>query len=129
VIVVATTSQEPVLRGGWVAPGTHVVSVGAPRPDWREVDDDFVQRATLFVDSKLAAFKESGDVVAAGRVAAEIGAVVAGKHPGRHSRDEITWFKSLGMAVEDVVAGALVYSAAKRRGRTAKKGRSKNLTG
>lgn len=109
VIVVATSSPAPVLRGEWVAPGTHVNSVGASRPEWRELDDAFVQRARVFVDSRAAAVVESGDVIAAGRVDAEVGEVLLGTHPGRASRDEVTWFKSLGMAVEDVVAADLVY--------------------
>lgn len=108
VIVVATTSATPVLRGAWVSEGAYVNSVGAALPDWRELDDDFVHRATVFVDSRAGALVESGDVIAAGRVDAEIGEVVLGKHPGRSSPGEVTWFKSLGMAVEDVVAASLV---------------------
>jgi ornithine cyclodeaminase/alanine dehydrogenase-like protein (mu-crystallin family) len=107
VVVTVTTSREPVLRGEWLAPGTHVNAIGAPRPDWRELDDDLVRRATIFADSRIAAETESGDVRAAiasgNRIEAEIGEVVAGDHPGRHDRDEITLFKSLGMAVEDIV--------------------------
>jgi alanine dehydrogenase len=109
VIVTATTSRTPILHGAWLAPGAHVNAVGAPRPDWRELDDDLLQRARLFVDSREAAFKESGDVRAAGSVVAEIGEVVAGAQRGRASRDEITVFKSLGLAVEDVVTADLVY--------------------
>jgi alanine dehydrogenase len=109
VIVTATTSRTPVLHGAWLAPGAHVNAVGAPRPDWRELDDDLLQRARLFVDSREAAFKESGDVRAAGSVVAEIGEVVAGVQQGRSSRNEITVFKSLGLAVEDVVTADLVY--------------------
>jgi thiomorpholine-carboxylate dehydrogenase len=109
VVVTATTSRTPILHGAWLAPGAHVNAVGAPRPDWRELDDDLLQRARLFVDSREAAFKESGDVRAAGSVVAEIGEVVAGAQRGRSSRDEITVFKSLGLAVEDVVTADLVY--------------------
>jgi len=108
VIVVATTSATPVLHGAWVSDGAYVNSVGAALPDWRELDDEFVQRAKVFVDSRPGALAESGDVIAAGRVDAEIGEVLLGKHPGRMSPGEVTWFKSLGMAVEDVVAAALV---------------------
>jgi ornithine cyclodeaminase/alanine dehydrogenase-like protein (mu-crystallin family) len=112
VVVVATTSPTPVLHGAWVKPGAHVNAVGAARPEWRELDDEFVQRATMFVDSREGAFKESGDVIAAGRAEAEIGEVVLGRHGGRASRDEITCFKSLGMAVEDMGAAELVWKAA-----------------
>ena len=76
VIVTATTATEPVLRGEWLSPGAHVVSVGAPQPSWRELDDETLRRATVFVDSREAARRESGDVIAAaGRVAAETAAV------------------------------------------------------
>jgi alanine dehydrogenase len=109
VIVTATTSRTPILHGQWLAPGAHVNAVGAPRPDWRELDDDLLQRARLYVDSREAAFKESGDVRAAGAVVAELGEVVTGAKHGRASRDEITVFKSLGLAVEDVVTADLVY--------------------
>ena len=115
VIVTATTATEPVLRGEWLSPGAHVVSVGAPQPSWRELDDETLRRATVFVDSREAARRESGDVIAAaGRVAAEIGEVVSGAHPGRASADEITLFKSVGLAVEDVVAADLVHRNALR---------------
>jgi ornithine cyclodeaminase/alanine dehydrogenase-like protein (mu-crystallin family) len=112
VVVVATTSRTPVLEGKWIADGTHVNSVGAAIADWRECDDDFVKRAKVFVDSRAGAEVESGDVIAAGRIDAEIGEVLLGRHPGRTSRTEVTWFKSLGMAVEDVVAAELVRRAA-----------------
>jgi len=111
VIVVATTSATPVLHGAWLADGAHINSVGAARPDWRELDDACVARATVFVDSRAGAEVESGDVRAAGRIDAELGDVILGKHPGRTSDAEVTWFKSLGMAVEDVVAADLVLKA------------------
>jgi alanine dehydrogenase len=111
VVVVATTSRTPVLEGKWVAEGAHVNSVGAAIRDWRECDDQFVRRATVFVDSREGAKAESGDVIAAGRIDAEIGEVLLGRHPGRSSRSEVTWFKSLGMAIEDVVAADLVMQA------------------
>jgi len=109
VIVVATSATAPVLRGAWLAPGAHVNAVGACRPDWRELDDDAVRRARLYVDSRAAATKEAGDVIAAGEPFAELGEVVAGTRPGRQSPEEITLFKSVGVAVEDVVTAELVY--------------------
>jgi ornithine cyclodeaminase/alanine dehydrogenase-like protein (mu-crystallin family) len=107
VIVTATTSKMPVLRGEWLAPGAHINAVGAPRPDWRELDDEVLRRARLYVDSREAARTESGDVRAAGEPVAELGEVAAGTKPGRQSADEITVFKSLGLAVEDVVSADL----------------------
>lgn len=109
VVVVAVSSQVPVLFGRWLAPGTHVNAIGATRPDWRELDDEVLARARLYVDSRDAATKESGDVIAAREVVAEIGAVVAGVQPGRQSAEEITLFKSVGVAVEDMAAAALVH--------------------
>ena len=112
VVVVATTSTTPVLLGTWLSPGAHVNAVGAPRPTWRELDDDALEKARIYVESRDAATRESGDVIAAGRIFAEIGEVVAGTQPGRTSEDEITLFKSVGVAVEDVAAADLVYRRA-----------------
>jgi len=111
VVVVAVNATTPVLQGRWLAPGTHVNAIGATRPDWRELDDDLVTTARVFVDSREAALGESGDVIAARSEVTEIGAVVAGTSPGRRSAEEITLFKSVGVAVEDVVAASLVLRA------------------
>jgi len=108
VVVVAASSTTPILQGRWLSPGTHVNAIGATRPDWRELDDDLVTTARVFVDSREAALRESGDVIAARSEVTEIGAVVAGADPGRRSAQEITLFKSVGVAVEDVAAAALV---------------------
>src|SRR5258708_39381121 len=81
--------------------------MGATRPDWRELDDDLVTTARVFVDSREAALRESGDVIAARSAVTEIGAVVAGADPGRRNAEEITLFKSGGVAVEDMAAAAL----------------------
>jgi len=115
VVVVATTSETPVLLGEWLEPGTHVNAVGAPRPTWRELDDDTLRRARIYVESREAAMRESGDIIATGRAPLEIGEVVAGAAPGRQSPDEVTLFKSVGVAVEDVVTADLVYRKAARR--------------
>ncbi len=108
VVVVATSATRPVLQGNWLSPGAHVNAVGATRLDWRELDDDLVTTARVFVDSREAALRESGDVVAAGSEVTEIGAVVSGADPGRRTPSEITLFKSVGVAVEDMAAAALV---------------------
>ena len=108
VVVVATSATTPLLQGRWLSQGAHVNAVGATRPDWRELDDDLVTTARVFVDSREAALRESGDVIAARSEVTEIGAVVAGVHPGRRTPEEVTLFKSVGVAVEDVVAAALV---------------------
>ena len=112
VIVVATSSMTPVLEGKWLSPGAHINAVGANHPKWRELDDDALVASKIFVDSREAAIVESGDVIAAGHIFAEIGEVVAGMRAGRESDDEITLFKSLGQAVEDIAAADLVYKRA-----------------
>jgi ornithine cyclodeaminase/alanine dehydrogenase-like protein (mu-crystallin family) len=112
VVVVATTSKTPVISGEWLSPGAHVNAIGAPRPDWRELDDEVLRRARIYVDSHEAAFEESGDVIAAGTAFAEVGEVIVGTKPGRESLEEITLFKSLGLAVEDVAAAVLIHRRA-----------------
>jgi ornithine cyclodeaminase/alanine dehydrogenase-like protein (mu-crystallin family) len=114
VVVTATTSETPVLDGGWLSPGVHINAVGAVgRLEWRELDDETLRRcARVYVDSREAAFEESGDIIAAGQIFAELGEVVAGAKPSRISAEEITLFKSLGLAVEDIATADLVYRKA-----------------
>jgi ornithine cyclodeaminase/alanine dehydrogenase-like protein (mu-crystallin family) len=109
VVVTATNSKTPVLRGSWLKSGCHVNVVGASRPDWREMDDEAMTNV-VFVDSHEGATKESGDVILSGaKIYAELGEALAGKVPPR--ANETTIFKSLGMAVEDIAAAMLVYRA------------------
>ena len=118
VIVVATAATTPVLQGEWLAPGAHINAVGATRPNWRELDDEVLREARIYVESREAATKESGDVIAAGKIFAEIGEVLAGSKAGRQSDEEITLFKSVGVAVEDITAANLVYERAVACGMT-----------
>lgn len=112
VVVTATSAQTPVLRGIWLKPGAHVNAVGAPRPEWRELDDEAMGNV-IVVDSREGAMTESGDVILSGAtIHAELGEVLAGTKPPRVA--ETTIFKSLGMAVEDLVAARLVYDRAVR---------------
>lgn len=123
-IVVATASKTPVVQRGWVADGAHVMCVGACRPDQREMDPALVKRGRLYVDSRAAALVESGDVVMnindglfdKTHVRGEIGELVLGRVPGRAADGDVTIFKSLGMAVEDVVAADLVFRRASETG-------------
>jgi alanine dehydrogenase len=115
VIVVATAATAPVLIGEWLSPGAHINAVGATRPTWRELDDVALRKARIYVESREAAMKESGDIIAAGQIFAEIGEVVAGLKSGRESDAEITLFKSVGVAVEDIFAAELVYRRAVER--------------
>jgi len=113
VVVTATNSTTAVLNGSWLKPGCHINAVGACRPDWRELDDEAMQNV-VFVDSREAAMKESGDVILSGaKIYAELGEVLASKVPSRAS--ETTIFKSLGMAVEDIAAAMLVYGSAAKK--------------
>ncbi|ELK38566.1 Mu-crystallin like protein [Myotis davidii] len=110
VIITVTMATEPILFGEWVKPGAHINAVGASRPDWRELDDQLLAGAVLYVDSREAALKESGDVLLSGaEIFAELGEVVAGVKPALC--EKTTVFKSLGMAVEDAVAAKLVYDS------------------
>jgi alanine dehydrogenase len=124
IIVLVTSSPTPVLESGWVKPGAHVISVGACRPSQREMDPALVARARLFVDSRAAALIEAGDVVlgmqeqrfGADHIIAELGELLADDSLARRRSDtEITIFKSLGLAVEDVMAANLAYRRAVER--------------
>ncbi|HEV3484062.1 MAG TPA: hypothetical protein VG106_01545, partial [Vicinamibacterales bacterium] len=123
-IVLATSSRTPVLRNEWVAGGAHICAVGACRPDQREMDGALVARARLFVDSRGGALTEAGDIVlpvAEGtitpeHIAGELGEVASGTVAGRTAPGEVTLFKSVGMAVEDVAAAHLAYERATARG-------------
>jgi ornithine cyclodeaminase/alanine dehydrogenase-like protein (mu-crystallin family) len=111
VVVTVTSSKTPVVKGAWLKPGCHINAVGACRHDWRELDDDAMQKSVVFVDSREAAMKESGDVILSGvKIYAELGEAFAKKTPNR--ANETTIFKSLGMAVEDVTSALLVYREA-----------------
>jgi ornithine cyclodeaminase/alanine dehydrogenase-like protein (mu-crystallin family) len=121
-VVAATThATEPVVRREWLAPGTHVSSVGL-NPSGREVDEATVAAATLVVESRDSALAPppAGAPELVGvppeRVHAELGELVTGARPGRSSQDELTLYKSVGVAVQDAAAAALVLSAARERG-------------
>ena len=124
IIVLATASREPVVRSAWVRDGAHVCAVGACRPDQREMDGALVARARLYVDSREGALAEAGDVVLAmaegvidaSHIAGELGEVVSAAAPGRQSEHDVTIFKSLGMAVEDVAAAHVALERAQERG-------------
>jgi ornithine cyclodeaminase len=123
-IVLVSAARQPVVRGEWVRPGAHICAVGACRPDQREMDTALVRGARVFVDSRTGALAEAGDLlipIAEGAItpahlAGEIGELAAGRVAGRGSPDEITIFKSLGMAVEDVAAAHLAVARARARG-------------
>ena len=111
VVVTATSSHEPILKGEWWKKGAHVNAVGAARPDWRELDDA-VMANVVVVDSYQGAQSESGDVILSGSTPyAELGEILNGSKPT--PTNKTTVFKSLGMAVQDVATAKLVYDAVK----------------
>ncbi len=125
VVVLATNAVTPAIDHRWVTPGAHVIAMGACRPTQQEIDPALVAGAYLVVDSKDAALRESGDILlpiaqglfTADHVRAELGEIVAGRKPGRPGAEEITLFKSLGQAIEDLVAADLAWRRARQAGR------------
>jgi alanine dehydrogenase len=123
-VVLATASRTPVVTAAWIADGAHIMAVGACRPDQREMDAALVARSRVFVDSRRGALAEAGDIVlgiregafGAGHIVAELGELASGQAAGRCSATDVTLFKSLGMAVEDVAAAHLAYRRATERG-------------
>jgi len=125
VVVTATSSREPVLRRAWLKPGAHVNAVGASSPQAREIDTATVAASALFCDSRESLRNEAGEfrlAVAEGLIAgeehvrAELGEVLAGTAPGRRDAGELTLFRSLGLAIEDLAAAQCAIAAATARG-------------
>ena len=120
VICTVTAAREPILLGEWLRPGVHVNAVGASIPSARELDTDAVARARLFVDRRESALNEAGDVLIpmkegsfdAGHIIAEIGELLTGKAHGRRTDDDVTLFKSLGLAVEDLACAHYLHDRA-----------------
>jgi ornithine cyclodeaminase len=123
-VCTVTASKEPVLRGEWLAAGAHVNAVGASLPTARELDTPAMVAARLFVDRRESALHEAGDflipkaegAITDAHIQAELGEVLTGAHPGRRSPEEITVFKSLGLAAEDVAAAQRIHQNALRSG-------------
>jgi ornithine cyclodeaminase/alanine dehydrogenase-like protein (mu-crystallin family) len=125
VVVTATSSREPVLSRDWLKPGAHVNAVGASSPAARELDTATVAAAALFCDSRESLRHEAGEFQLAIReglisgqdhVRAELGEVLAGTAPGRHDAGELTVFRSLGLAIEDLAAAQSAVTAARAGG-------------
>ncbi|HEY2393640.1 MAG TPA: ornithine cyclodeaminase family protein [Candidatus Angelobacter sp.] len=117
VICTCTTSPTPVFDGGWLRPGTHLNLVGAFQPDTREVDDVAVKRARVVVDAYEGALAEAGDllmpiqsgVIDRSHIIADLHEIASGKKQGRIYPDDVTLFKSVGCALEDLVTAQLIY--------------------
>lgn len=124
IVTTVTASPEPVFQRGWLKPGVHINAVGSSIPTSREIDTATMVAARLFVDRRESALAEAGDLlipmkegaVKADHIQAELGDVIIGKHPGRRSPGELTLFKSLGLAVEDVASAAYIVRRARETG-------------
>ena len=123
-LVTVTTAKEPILKSEWLKPGVHINAVGSHRPDLREIDGATLARATIVVDSREAIMAECGDILLAlkekiigeNTIHAEIGEVLAKTKAARKNTDEITLYKSVGIAIQDVAAANLVYRKALEKG-------------
>lgn len=124
IIVTATTSRQPVVKREWISDGAHINAIGTFSPKAREIDTATMVDATLFVDARESALNEAGDYLLAAKegaigpahIRAELGEVLIGVQPGRTSPDQITLFKSLGLAIEDLAAAAHAYQKANEQG-------------
>jgi ornithine cyclodeaminase/alanine dehydrogenase-like protein (mu-crystallin family) len=125
IVCTVTASREPVLAGEWLTDGAHVNAVGASLPAARELDTAAVARGRLYVDRRESALNEAGDFLIPKRegaigddhIVGEIGELLLGRVPGRRTVNEVTIFKSLGLAVEDVAAAKFVYERASAESR------------
>jgi alanine dehydrogenase len=123
-VCTTTASPTPVLMGDWLRPGMHINAVGSSVPFTRELDTDAVVRSRLYVDRRESTTNEAGDflmpkdegVIDDTHIQAEIGEVLLGQNPGRQSAEEITLFKSLGLAIQDLATASYVYHEAKELG-------------
>jgi ornithine cyclodeaminase len=122
VVVTATNSRAPVLRHEWLRPGTHLNAIGASMPTAHEIEPETFVGATVFADSRESVAAEAGEYARAreqglpAEVAAEVGEVLTGAHPGRTDDAELTLFRSLGIAVEDLAAARVAVEVARERG-------------
>lgn len=124
IVCTATASREPIVELDWLAPGTHVNAAGASMKTSRELSSEAVAAATLFVDRRESTLNESGDYLLAvaergigpDHIVAELGDILVGTHPGRRDSTELTLFKSLGIASEDLAAAELCVARARERG-------------
>lgn len=124
IVTTVTSSAEPILQRGWLKEGAHINAVGSSIPTSREIDSDTLAASRLFVDRRESALNEAGDLlfpmregrVNADHIQAELGEVLVGKLPGRRSDTELTLFKSLGLAVEDVASAAFIARRARETG-------------
>jgi ornithine cyclodeaminase len=125
IVVTATSAREPIVKREWISAGTHINAVGSSIAVARELDSALVAAASLFVDRRESTVNEGGDylfavregaIPGAAHIRAELGELLLGTSPGRTAADEITLFKSLGLAIEDLASAAFLYDKARREG-------------
>ncbi|MCM2294454.1 ornithine cyclodeaminase family protein [Allorhizobium sp. BGMRC 0089] len=121
IISCATLTEEPIIQGEWLKPGTHLDLVGGFKPSMREADDEAIRRSHIYVDTRAGAMKEAGDLVQPlekgvlrpEEIKAELAELVSGIRAGRSSASDITLFKSVGAALEDLAGAILAYETVK----------------
>jgi alanine dehydrogenase len=124
VLTLATSAKDPIIDGDWLKPGCHINGIGSHAPAMRELDEKTVLKARTIADLASACLAEAGDFIIPMKegkwnenmIAGDLGAVVTGAIPGRTSHDEITLFKSVGLAVQDISTALAVYTLAKEKG-------------
>jgi ornithine cyclodeaminase len=124
IICTATTSTQPVFEDEYIKPGTHISAVGSYTPEMQEVPADTLQRAKIYVDSRSASLAEAGDLIQPiqagrfdqGHIRGELGEVILGRLEGRQSPEDITYFKSVGIAVQDAMAAQVALENARKMG-------------
>ena len=124
ILCTTTSARKPILFGDVLHNGMHINAVGASVPSWREIDTEVLKRSRLFTDRRESLENEAGEyrlaleegAIGDDHLQAELGEILIGAHPGRTSNEEITLFRSLGLAVEDIAAAQLVYQRALERG-------------
>ncbi len=124
IVITASSSPEPIFDGRWLSPGTHICNIGSHSPKARELDTTTVKRAKFVADLKEANLAEAGDIlipieegaVTEAHIYASLGEIVLGRKPGRENPEEITVFKSCGLAIQDMSTAAAVYRAAREKG-------------
>ncbi|MHA1236976.1 MAG: ornithine cyclodeaminase family protein [Candidatus Hodarchaeales archaeon] len=123
IILTATTSATPIFHGKWIRPGTHISGIGSHSPGTRELDGDTVLNSKVICDQISACLAEAGDliiplndgIISKDHIYGELGDIISGKKPGRENDQEITLFKSVGLAVQDAATAKLVYETALKK--------------
>lgn len=116
IIITATNSYKPVFDGNYIQPGTHITGVGSFTPDMEELDAKTMEISKIIVDSKDACLAEAGEIIAnKAEIHAEIGEIIAGRKKGRENKEEVTFFKTVGIAIQDAATGTAILTQAEKK--------------